>query len=205
MEALTKKQRMILGYIVKRLEAGEPPSQREMAARFDMAQNSIYQLVNYLKKKGYVEDAGGHRGLRLARRYARQLRKPTGVPVMGRVAAGLPILAEENIEGYLDLPSMFKRARGVFSLQVSGDSMVDEGILDGDYVLVQPQADIENGSIGVVLIDDEATVKRVFKQKNRVVLKPANKKAGYKPIYVSATENLRVVGQVVGCVRTVVN
>ncbi len=205
MEPLTKKQRMILDYIVKRLEAGEPPSQREMAARFDMAQNSIYQLVNYLKKKGYVEDAGGHRGLRLARRYARLLRKPAGVPVVGRVAAGLPILAEENIEGYLDLPSMFKRARGVFSLQVSGDSMVDEGILDGDYVLVQPQADIENGSIGVVLIDDEATVKRVFKQKNRVVLKPANKKAGYKPIYVSATENLRVVGQVVGCVRTVIN
>jgi repressor LexA len=202
MEPLTTKQRMMLDYIVKRLDDGKPPSQREMAARFDMAQNSVYQLVNYLKKKGYVEDAGGHRGLRLTRRYARQICKPAGVPVVGRVAAGMPILAEENIEGYLDLPSMFKHARGVFSLQVMGDSMVDEGILDGDYVMVKPCADIESGTIAVVLIDDEATVKRVYKQKNRMVLKSANKKAGYKPIYVSATENLHVVGQVVGCVRT---
>jgi repressor LexA len=193
---------MILDYVAKRLEAGEPPSQREMGERFDMAQNSIYQLVNYLKKKGYLEDAGGHRGLRLARRYARQIQKPAGIPVVGRVAAGMPILAEENVEDYLDLTSMFKRARGLFSLQVSGDSMVDEGILDGDYVLVQPGHDIDSGAIGVVLIDDEATVKRVYKQKHRVVLKSANRKAGYKPIYVSATESLRIIGKVVGCLRT---
>lgn len=205
MKPVTRKQKMVLDHVVKQLAAGQPPSQREMADHFDMAQNSIYQLVGYLKKKGYLEDLGGHRGLRLSRRYAKQIQKSSGIPVVGRVAAGMPILAEENIESYLDLANMVKRPKGVFSLRVAGDSMIDDGIMDGDYVLVRPRNEIDNGRIGVVLIDDEATVKRIFKQKNRVVLKSANKKARYKPIYISAKENLRIIGQVIGCVRTEIN
>ncbi|MFC1652678.1 transcriptional repressor LexA [Planctomycetota bacterium] len=203
MKPITKKQKMILDFITKRLaDQGRPPSQREIGAQYGLAQNSVFQFLNYLKQKGYLEDDGGHRGIRLSRRYARAVQKTEGMPVVGRVAAGMPILAEENVDEYLDLPNMVKRTKATFTLKVTGDSMVDDGIMDGDYVLVRPRRDIESGRIGVVLIDDEATVKRVFKQKTRIVLKPANKKAGYKPIYVSNAESLRIVGEVVGCVRT---
>ena len=87
-------------------------------------------------------------------------------------------------------------------LRVAGDSMVDDGILDGDLVLVEPCKEIENGSIGVVLVDDDATIKRVYKQKYRIALKPANKKARYKTLYVKAFDkDIRMVGKVVGCLR----
>jgi repressor LexA len=148
-------------------------------------------------------DAGGHRGLRLSPAYLSGLRETQGVPIVGRVAAGEPILAEENIEGYLSLEKLLGRAKGTFLLKVAGDSMVDEGIMDGDYVLVQLASTLENGQIGVVLLDDEATVKRVFVQKHRIALKPANKRAGYKTRYIKQFDkDVRIVGKVVGCIRT---
>ncbi len=203
MEPLTPKQEQVLEFIAKRLGENEPPSQREIADHFGLAQNAAYQLVGYLRKKGYLVDTGGHRGLRLSPAYEEQRREKEGVPIIGRVAAGTPILAEENIEGYMNLEMLFGRTKSMFVLRVAGDSMVDEGIMDGDYVVVKSGPTIEDGQIGVVLLDDEATVKRVFIHKDRVALKPANRRAGYKTRYIRQFDrNVRIIGKVIGCVRT---
>jgi repressor LexA len=203
MEPLTEKQQQVLEFITARLRENTPPSQREIAGHFGLAQNAVYQLVGYVKKKGYLVDAGGHRGLRLSPAYRDELERTDGLPIVGTVAAGEPILAEENIEGYMNLQRLFERSQGTFLLKVSGDSMIDEGILDGDYVVVRLTATVENGQIAVVLLDDEATVKRVFKQKNRIALKPANRRAGYKTRYIKRFDKeVRIIGKVVGCVRT---
>jgi repressor LexA len=202
MEPLTEKQRKVLGFVERRLEADRPPSQREIAGHFDLAQNAVYQLVSYLKQKGYLVDTGGHRGLRLSKAYVQAKSQTEGIPIVGRVAAGEPILAEQNIEGYVKLDEMFGKDKDAFLLKVVGDSMVDEGIMDGDFVLVKPASAIENGQIGVVLLDDEATVKRIYIQRDRIALKPANKAAGYKTRYVKrGGKTVRMIGQVKGCLK----
>jgi repressor LexA len=203
MELLTPKQQQVLEFVEGRLKEGEPPSQRQIADHFGLAQNAAYQLVSYLRKKGYLVDAGGHRGLRLSAEYQAEVEQTDGLPVVGRVAAGEPILAEQNIEGYMNFGKLFDRTEGAFVLKVRGDSMVDEGIMDGDYVVVKAGAAVKEGQIGVVLLNDEATVKRIFVQKDRIALKPANRAAGYKTRYVKRSDkDVRIVGRVVGCVRT---
>ncbi len=204
MKPLTQKQQKVLGFIEDRLEDNDPPSQREIAEHFGLAQNAIHQLVGYLKKKDYLVDSGSHRGLRLSKAYLEKKRQAEGIPVVGRVAAGEPILAEENIEGYANLNEVFGRSKDVFLLKVVGDSMVDEGIMDGDYVAVKPASTIDKGQIGVVLLDDEATVKKVYIQHNRIALKPANQAAGYKTRYIKrSSESISVIGKVIGCFRTI--
>ena len=203
MELLTDKQQKVLTFIEDQLKDNSPPSQREIAQHFRLTQNAIYQLVGYLKKKGYVVDLGGHRGLRLSEEYLSMIGDSDGIPIVGRVAAGEPILAEENIEGYVNLENLFGKSKKIFLLKVSGDSMVDEGIMDGDYVAVKVGSTIKNGRIGVVLLDDEATVKRIYVQKNRMALKPANERAGYKTRYVRKFDkSVRIIGEVVGCIRS---
>jgi len=201
MERLTARQQELLSFIESRLAENERPSQREIARHFGLAQNAIYQLVGYLKKKGYLADSGGHRGLRLSEDYLDEIRQRQGLPVVGRVAAGEPILAQENIEGYINLGEMFGPVEDKFALKVVGDSMADEGIMDGDYVVVKPGA-VESGQIGVVLVDDEATVKRVYFQRGRIVLKPANRSAGYKTRYIKRSGGpVRIIGRVTGCFK----
>jgi repressor LexA len=203
MEPLTPKQQQVLEFIASRLGENAPPSQREIADHFGLAQNAAYQLVSYLRKKGYLVDAGGHRGLRLSEEYLEEAQEKEGLPVIGRVAAGTPILAEQNIESYMNVERLFGRPKGTFLLRVTGDSMVDEGIMDGDYVVVKAGPTLEDGQIGIVLLDDEATVKRVFIHKDRIALKPANRRAGYRTRYVKQFDkDVRIVGKVVGCIRT---
>jgi repressor LexA len=202
MEPLTEKQLKVLRFIEKRLKDNKPPSQREVAEHFSLAQNAAYQLISYLRDKGYLVSLGGHRGVRLSKKYLEKKRRTDGIPVVGRVAAGEPILAEENIEGYVDLKELFGRSMGRFVLKVVGDSMIDEGIMDGDNIVVQPCQKIENGQIGVVLVDDEATIKRIYIQRDRIALEPANKAAGYKTKYIKRGEKgVRIIGKVTGCFR----
>ncbi len=204
MEVLTEKQKKVLEFIEKRLGENNPPSQREIARHFGLARNAIRQFVSYLKKKGYLMDLGGHRGLRLSKEYLYRKKETEGVPVVGRVAAGEPILAEENIEGYVDPGELFGQSKDGFILRVAGDSMVDEGIMDGDFVVVEPASTIKNGQIGVVLLDDEATVKRIYVQRNRIALKSANRAAGYRTRYIKGTDrSIRIIGKVTGCLRTI--
>jgi repressor LexA len=202
MEPLTDKQQKVLKFIEDCLKESHPPSHREIAQYFHLAQNAVYQLVRYLKRKGYLTDSGGHRGLRLAQEYISRQKEAEGIPVIGRVAAGTPILAEENIEGHIDLKELFHPSKDTFILKVVGDSMVDEGITDGDYVVVKPTTTIENGQIGVALLDDEATIKRIYVERNRIALKPANQAAGYKTRYIKrGDKNIRIIGRVIGCFR----
>jgi len=202
MRPLTEKQKKILTFLENRLVDNNPPSQREIAEHFGLAQNAIYQLIGYLKKKGYLVDTGGHRGLRLSQPYLEQVRQADGIPVIGQVPAGEPILAEQNIEGYINPNELFKPSKDTFILKVRGDSMIDEGIMNGDYVVVQPVSAIENGHIAVVLLDDEATVKKVYVRRDHIALEPANSKAGYKTRYVKrGSQKIRIIGKVVGCFR----
>jgi repressor LexA len=202
MRPLTEKQKKILTFIENRLVDNNPPSQREIAEHFGLAQNAVYQLIGYLKKKGYLVDTGGHRGLRLSQPYLEKVRQADGVPVIGQVPAGEPILAEQNIEGYIKPNELFKPSKDAFVLKVRGDSMVDEGIMDGDYVVVQPVSAVENGRIAVVLLDDEATVKKVYIRRDHIALEPANSKAGYKTRYVKrGSQKIRIIGKVVSCLR----
>jgi len=202
MEPLTEKQQKILEYIETRLKANNPPSQREIAEHFGLAQNSVYQLVRYLRKKAYLADSSGHRTLRLSKEYIDQAKAFKGIPVVGTVAAGLPILAQENIQDYVDVSEIVGAKGDSFILKVAGDSMIDVGIMDGDFVVVKSGSEVGNGRIGVVLVNDEATVKKVYIQKNRIALEPANKAAGYKTMYVKkGADNVSVIGAVTGCLR----
>ena len=203
MKPLTEKQKKILEYIETRLGENEPPSQREIAEHFGLAQNAVYQLISYLRKKCYLADSPGHRKLRLSKEYLNQTRQlDKGLPVIGTVAAGLPILAQENIQEYIDVGETFGATRNSFILKVAGDSMIDEGIMDGDFVVVKGGSEVGNGRIGVVMINDEATVKKVYIQKSRIALEPANKAGDYKTIYVKKdTGNVQIIGPVTGCFR----
>jgi repressor LexA len=203
MKPLTKRQHEVLIHVEDCLKSGDRPTQRETARHFGVTQNAAFQLLKYLKSKGYLTDLAGHRTLRLSREYMKRKGLTPGIPLLGRVAAGEPILAEENIEAYISLPDMFGRTDDAFLLKVVGDSMVDEGIMDGDLVLVKPTSTIDNGRIGVVLLDDDATVKRIYIESNRIALKPANRAAGYKTRYIKRSEReVRIIGKVIGCLRT---
>ena len=192
----------MFNYIAGRLEKNNPPSQREIARHFGLAQNSVYQLISYLKKKDYLAGTTGHRGLRLSKAYLDRAEASKGFALIGSVAAGVPILAEENIEGHIDLNELFGSANDMFVLRVAGDSMVDAGIMDGDFAMVKPTSEIANGQIAVVLINDEATVKKVYVRKNQIALEPANKTAGYKTIIIKkGDKNIRIIGKVTGCFR----
>lgn len=209
MQALTPRQAQILEYIQKRLEKGSPPSQREIAGHFTLAQNAAYQLVAQLRRKGYVVQTPGHRGLRLSETYRKAgaggLSPGPGLPLLGRVAAGEPILAEQNVDETVDLNAWFARPGGdTFLVKVVGDSMVDEGILNGDYVVVRRQERLDSGEIAVVLVEDEVTVKRVFLRPKGLELRPANRRAGYRSRVVGADDKtVRIVGKVIGCIRQI--
>ena len=204
MEPLTEKQNQVLQFIEDRLRVGKPPSQREIAKYFGLSRNAICQLLEYLKKKDYLEDLGGHRGLRLSKEYLRRKKETEGIPVVGRVAAGEPILAQENIDRYANLNDLLGLPEDAFLLKVTGDSMIDEGIIDDDYVAVRPSKTVENGKIGVVLLDDETTVKRIYVQRGRIALQPANKAAGYKTKYIKlGSRRVQIIGRVIGCIRKI--
>ncbi|MCE5187202.1 MAG: transcriptional repressor LexA [Planctomycetaceae bacterium] len=202
MELLTEKQQRILEFIELRLAENVPPSQKEIAAHFGLVQNAAFQLIGYLKKKGYLEQQNSfHRGLRLSSEYLAYKEQTRGLPLVGRVAAGEPILAEQNIETYIDIPELVKKQyRDAFLLKVVGDSMIEDGIMDGDYVIVRPQSTVENDQIAVVLLEDEATVKRVFFKSGQVILKPANPKYKSKS-FKKGDKSVRIVGKVAGCFR----
>ncbi len=128
--------------------------------------------------------------------YMEEEKDVRNVPLLGRIAAGLPILAEENIEDYFAIDS---RIKADFCLKVRGDSMVDLGINNDDIVFIKRQASLENGEVGAVLIDDEATLKTFYKNGNSIILQPANK--AYEPM-VFTSGNIRILGRLVACLST---
>ncbi|MBM4039786.1 MAG: transcriptional repressor LexA [Planctomycetes bacterium] len=199
MEALTDKQAAVLRYVTEQIcSKRRPPSVREIAARFRFSSpTAARDHVAALERKGYIEvRAGEKRCLGLTREYEETL----GLPVVGLVAAGAPILAEENIEDYLHLGEMFPRDGRHFCLRVKGDSMIGEGILDGDLVVVRQKPDFDSNEVGVAIIEGECTVKRLRREPNRVLLIPANPAYGVTEVDPERRE-FRYGGEVVGVIR----
>jgi repressor LexA len=198
---LTKRQKEIFDFIRNcASKTGYPPTVREIGKAVGLHSSStVHAHLANLEKVGLLRrDPTKPRAIELLVGRAKRAVQASSVPVVGEVAAGEPVLAEENIEEYLELPSVIGGDEGDFILQVKGDSMKDAGIIDGDFVVVQQSSSARNGQIVVALLEDEATVKRFFREKDRVRLQPANKE--YKPI---RTRDAQVVGRVVGVFRRV--
>jgi repressor LexA len=198
MQGLTSKQAQVLAYIQRRMQrTGQAPSYREIAAQLGVTVRTAYQHVQALEHKGVLTMARRHHGLRLAAEHL----PPTGLPIIGRVAAGTPILATENIEGYLEIDRLLEDRSTLFALQVKGDSMIDRQIHEGDYVIVRAQSWVEHGDIGVIAIDEEITVKTVLHRRTGVWLKPENQQRGYPLIRLRPEQRARLVGKVIAVFR----
>jgi repressor LexA len=198
---LTARQTEVLEFIKDFMrEHGYPPTMREICDRFRFMPRAATNHVNALIRKGYLTKTPlKSRSLEVVGFSRRGL---TEVPIVGRVAAGEPILAIENIEGTVMLPEGWAQTKDSFLLQVEGDSMVDAHICSGDYVLVRRQPTAESGDIVVAMLDDEATVKRFIIEKERIVLKPENK--NMEPIIVEKGDtSFQIIGKVVGAWRTI--
>ncbi|HEV2353637.1 MAG TPA: transcriptional repressor LexA [Puia sp.] len=195
-ESLTDIQREVLKYVQEHLtENHRPPTVREVMRHFKWSSpQSARKHLLALEEKGYLErEEHTARGLKLAEDSS----VGVSIPVLGRVAAGLPLLAEENREGNLVVdPSMARGGRNLFALTVRGDSMINAHILPGDKVIVQQTTHAAPGEIVVALVEGEATVKTFRKTSSKVVLEPANPK--YNPIVVGEDKDFRIIGKVVG-------
>ncbi|GAB4341661.1 MAG: transcriptional repressor LexA [Candidatus Abyssubacteria bacterium] len=200
MRTLTHRQRQVLDFIKDFIgEHGYPPTVREICGKFGFLPHAAANHVSALIHKGYLaKQPRKSRSLEVVGSGRRGLRE---LPVVGRVAAGEPILAVENIEGVVMLPETWVHDTDCFLLRVEGDSMVDAHICSGDFVVVKQQATAENGDIVVALLDDEATVKRIIIEEDRIVLKPENKRMA--PIEVEKGASLRIIGKVVGVWRSI--
>ncbi len=198
MQALTGKQAQVLACIQQRVQrTGQAPSYREIATQLGVTVRAAYQHVQALERKGVLARARRHHGLRLAAEHT----PPSGLPIVGRVAAGAPILATENIEGYLEIDRLLEDRSTLFALQVKGDSMVDRQVHEGDYVIVRTQPWVEHGDIGVIAIDEEITVKTVLHRRTGLWLKPENQRQGYPVIRLRPEQRVRIVGKVIAVFR----
>jgi repressor LexA len=201
-EVLTRRQRQVLE-LIQRLsrKIGAPPTIRELKEGLKL--NSLRGVTIHLDalvRKGYIERSRLARGIRVLGSGG-QGWDPVFIPVVGRIAAGQPILAEQNIEERIAVDRRWVTAPGCFAVRVHGDSMVGAGIMEGDYVVVRPQQTAENGEIVAVLIDGEATDKRFYREQGgRIRLQPEN--PAVEPIFIQPRrENIQILGKVVGLFR----
>ena len=198
---LTKRQREIAEFI-KHYAAkyGYPPTVREIGKAVGLASSStVHAHLANLEKYGVLKrNPSKPRAMELLIDKARKAISPSGLPLVGQVAAGQPVLAEENIEEYVQVPAIAGGAEGEYVLRVTGESMRDAGILQDDYVVVRPQETAKNGDIVVALLGEDATVKRYFKEKDHIRLQPEND--AHEPI---RTRDAQILGRVVGLCRRV--
>ena len=198
---LTKRQQEIFEFIKQYSgRHGYPPTVRDIGKAIGLTSSStVHAHLANLEKLGLIRrDPTKPRALEMLGEAARKITGQSGLPVVGRVAAGTPILAEENIEDYVQVPPIAGGEEGEYVLRVAGESMIDAGILDGDYVIVHKQETAVNGEIVVALVGEEATVKRYFREADHIRLQPEN--ASMEPI---RTREAAVLGKVVGVCRRV--
>ncbi|MBS3920146.1 MAG: transcriptional repressor LexA [Deltaproteobacteria bacterium] len=197
---LTARQKELFDFLKEFfLEKGFPPTLREMASHFGLkGPRGPQKTLNILERKGYIRKIPGEsRAIEILGFSSNNI---MSIPILGRVRAGEPILAIGNIEGYFNLDRSFASSKDVFLLRVQGDSMIDAHIQDGDFALVKPQSSAENGEIVVALIEDEATIKRIFTERDLIRLEPAN--PHMEPIVIKKGEKkVSLVGKVIGIFR----
>ncbi len=189
-------QQRILDYIENYIEVnGFPPSVREIGQAVDLKSTStVHGHLNRLEKKGLLHrKAMKPRTIDVTRDGKPQMVK---LPLLGRVAAGVPILAEEDAEGYMQLPDCMVGQGDHFILEIRGESMISAGIMNGDYVVVKRQQTAQNGEIVIAMIDDEATCKRYFKEPDRIRLQPENPRM--RPFYA---RSVTILGKVMSVYR----
>ena len=204
---LTKTQQKIFDFVVNSIaEDNMPPTMREIAQAMGYkSDNAAYEHLRALAKKGYVELGGKSRGIRLLKTPGNNLLgNPFELPIVGRVAAGSPILAQEHVEGRLPYQkSMFNPAAD-YLLRVKGDSMINVGIMEDDLLAVHKTTDVQQNQIVVARLEDEVTVKRFQRKDNQVSLVPENDR--YQPIIVNLdSQPLHIEGIMVGLVRSSVS
>ena len=193
MKEITDRQKQVLTFIADFAEENSyPPTVREISDHFDVSLRAVQDHIAALQRKGFLS---------LCRKRSRSIRVLADVdkvPLLGTVAAGKPLLAAENLDGYVNLTEPFVRpGKRYFALRVRGQSMIDAGILEGDLAVVEQTSDAENGQIVVAVIDEAITLKRYYKEKNRIRLQPEN--PAFKAIY---SQDVRVVGILSNIVRT---
>jgi repressor LexA len=203
MKELTQRQKDVFDFITGYIRAhAYPPTMREIGEHFVISVKGAYDHVEALRKKGVIK-LGDKRSRTIE---IIKTEKDTGadstpvieVPLLGTVAAGRPILSEENWEGVIPIHhSLLKKKSQYFALKVRGDSMTGAGIVDGDIAVIEKQESAENREIVVALVDEAVTLKRFFKESNRVRLEPEN--SSYKPIY---TQNARILGRLAHIIRS---
>lgn len=203
-EDLEKREMEILFYIKRFIDSnGYPPSIREICNGCNIKSTStVHSNLEKLELKNYIRrGATINRAIEVIRQdddFLSAKKKTTDIPILGRVAAGLPILASENISDTVPMATEFVKDRNLFFLTVQGESMIDVGILDGDQVLIEPASSAEEGEIILALIEDEATIKTFYRdeENQRFRLQPEN--STMEPIYV---DDLKVLGRVIGLYR----
>ena len=199
MKELTKRQKQVLTFIVDFINSSKyPPTMREIASNFQITVNGAYDHVKALEKKGKIHcDVNRSRAIGIIKGNE-DIEEIIEVPLLGNVAAGKPLLSEENFDGFIKIPSSNLSNGTHFALVVRGDSMQDIGIMDGDTAIMVYRQTAENGDIIVAMVNDEAvTLKRFYKEKNRIKLKAEN--PVYPPIY---SQNVRILGKLQYLIRS---
>ena len=201
-EDLSQKQIEVLLYIKSEIQRqGYPPAVREICKGVNIKSTStVHGHIEKLESKGYIrKDPTKPKAIKILEKHDDFLlakKKTVDVPILGKVTAGAPILAVENIEDTYPVPIEMIEGYDVFMLKVQGEIMIDAGILDGDLVLVKEQKTVSNGDIVVALLEEEATIKRFYKEKNQVRLQPENE--FMEPIF---TRDVSILGKVIGLYR----
>jgi repressor LexA len=201
MQALTTRQQQVYEIITGyRAANGCPPTLREISAHIGTAGTvTAIGHVDALEKKGYLRRRGGSsRGIALTRAPSAAV----SLPIVGRIRAGMLQPAIEDITGYLDVDSALVKGDGCYFLRVEGDSMINKGILPGDNILIRPQQMADNGEIVAVMVDGDATLKQFFRERDRILLQPAN--PDYAPIVILPGQGeVTIIGKMIGLFRSV--
>ena len=197
-KGLTKRQESILQFVMEYIQReGYPPSIREIGKEFGIGSlRGVTVHLDALSRKGYIDRANTPRSIKITHPSYQPSKRVVMLPLLGQIAAGAPILAQEHVEDLIPVPSeMVRNIEGAYLLRVRGDSMSGEGILPRDLVVVRPQQTANHGDLVAVLLGDEATVKRIHFGDTGVKLMPSN--PAYDPIFIDQ-EDSRVIGRIVG-------
>lgn len=203
MEELTGRQRDILEYLKNQIIERKIPSFREIMHRFKFRGiKAVQDHLEALERKGYIRREKGR--ARAIEVLGLRMLETVELPLIGRIAAGSPVLAEENVEGSIALDRSWVKGKNSFVLKVQGDSMIEAGIHDGDYAIIQQEYTAEDEDIVVALLDDEATLKRFYRKNNKIILKPEN--SSMQPIVIEqGNVHVRIIGKLTGVYRNVIS
>jgi repressor LexA len=202
MKKLTRIQNRILSFIIRQQKKfGAPPSMREIAEKIGCSSlNNVRQHLRLIEQKGYIRTFPNRaRGIDVVVGYEEWEGNEVQVPLIGAVAAGTPITAEENIDGYVSLDRSIFRGKGLFTLRIRGESMKDIGVLDGDIVIVRQQDTAQTNDIVVAIIDGDATLKRYIRKRDHIILRAEN--PDYEDIVIKSSKGVWIAGKMVGVMR----